>query len=135
MAKASTKGKQKTMTATTPETGKRSLAQKIEATRALLAKYLALENSLAQINNVEVGDDVTFKFGRAEKARNISGKIIAIGDTEQGRIVAVQTGEGLDVKTVKVRAADIVSNPSADARNAEDGEAPVEADADPLLTA
>lgn len=114
---------------------KRSLAERIEATRALLAKYLAEQNSLTQINNVEVGDDVTFKFGRAEKARNLDGKVIAVGDTEQGRVVAVQTGEGLDVKTIKVRAADITEKRSADERSAPSDEAPASDDTDPLSAA
>ena len=117
---------------------KRSLEQRLADTLALAEKYRAEINSLRQINNVQVGDTVTFKFGRAEKARNIAGTVIATGDTPQGKVAAISTGEGLDIKTVKVRAADIVSNPSADARNSE-GDAPadasVETSEDPLNAA
>jgi hypothetical protein len=113
--------------------GKLTLEQKIANTEALLAKYRALQNSLKQINNVQVGDEVTFKFGRAEKARDEKGSVIGIADTAQGKVVAIQVGEGIDVAVRKVRAADIVSNPAADARNAEAGEGETaSADADPL---
>jgi hypothetical protein len=125
MAKSTTKGNKKNMTTEAPAAGgKLTLDQKIENTEKLLAKYKALRNSLAQINNVQVGDaGVTFKFGRSDKARTEVGTVIGIADSPQGKLVAIQTGEGIDVAVRKVRAADILSNPAADARNAEGGEA------------
>lgn len=121
-----------TNTTVTTETngGKQSLETRLANARALVAKYEAMLNSQAQINNVQVGDEVTYKFGRSDKSRTESGTVTAVGDTPQGRVVAIQTGEGLDIVLRKVRAADILSNPSADARNAEP--ANDAADADPL---
>lgn len=136
MAKPTTKGKKNNME-NTPATeattgGKQSLEQRIAATEKLLAKYRAQLNAEKQINNVQVGDaNVTFKFGRSEKSREETGTVIGIADTAQGKVVAIQVGEGIDIAIRKVRAADIISNPAADARNAEGGEAPA-TDADPL---
>lgn len=135
MAKAATKGNKKTMTDnTTPATGgKQSLEQRIIATRALLAKYEARLNAEKQINNVQVGDEgVTFKFGRSDKAREETGKVVAVADSSQGKVVSVLVGEGVDMAIRKVRAADIISNPSADERNAAEGGEEAATDADPL---
>jgi len=137
MAKASTKSKGTNKTMTTEATTKTpmTLDEKIAMYENLVAKLKARRNSLAQINNVQVGDQgVTFNFGRGEKARVETGNVIAVGDSAQGKLVVIQTGEGLEIAQRKVRAADIISNPSADARNAEGGEAAADA-GDPLAAA
>jgi preprotein translocase subunit YajC len=107
----------------------RTLAQKLAAAELLVAKYRQQINAEKQINNVQVGDEVTFNFGRAAKLRVLAGTITAVADTDLGRMVAIQTGEGLDVEIKKVRAADIVTNSTAATR---DGEAPASGDAAPF---
>lgn len=136
MAKASTKTKgKKNMDNTENTGGKLSLEQRLENARKLVAKYEQQINALRQINNVEVGDDVDFKFGRSEKARTLTGTVIAVADTDQGRMVAIQTGEGLDVETKKVRAADIITNRTADERGGDEAPAADNGDEDPLAAA
>lgn len=115
----------------TPLTGKRTLEEKITATRALLAKYLAEQNAEKQINNVQVGDDITFNFGRADRVRSITGTVQAVADTDLGRVVSVLTGEGIDAELKRVRADAITENRTAASRAPEEA-APVADDADPL---
>lgn len=84
------------------------------------------------LNNVEVNDEVTIKFGRGEKVRHIAGKVVA---TNLPSLVVLD-GE---FNTYKVQVRDILSNPTADARRG-DGVAVVndaddsaeDASADPL---
>lgn len=130
--KPQTKGKTTPMTTETTG-GKQSLETRLENARKLVAKYEAMLNAEKQINNVQVGDaGVTFKFGRSDKSRNEVGTVVGLSDTPQGRIVAIQTGEGIDVAIRKVRAADIISNPAADERNSAESGEEASADADPL---
>lgn len=132
--KPKTKGKT-TMTDTTTAAvaTKQSLEERLANAEKLVEKYKAQINAEKQINNVQVDDEgVTFKFGRAEKARELSGKIVAVADTDNGKVVSILCGEGVDIEIKKVRAADIISNPSADARNGEAAEGGDAADADPL---
>jgi hypothetical protein len=114
----------------------RSLQERLEAARALVAKYEAQINSEAQINNVQVGDDVSFTFGRADRARILTGVVSAVADTDTGRMAAVTVGSGLDVEIKKIRAADITENRTAATRIAPEAAAEaVSADAaggDPL---
>lgn len=105
---------------------KKSLEERLVAARALVAKY---EEQIAKGNaqaDVQVGDDVTFKFGRADTSRELSGKIVA---AEDGKVVILV---GIKPYTVAVR--DILSNPTADARKPEEAADEV-ASEDPLNVA
>lgn len=57
----------------------------------------------------EVGDEVVFKFGRAEKVRERTGKVIAIQNNEKGSpTVVILAGEGADVEVCRVLALHVV---------------------------
>ena len=92
---------------------KQTLAERIANTKALLAKYEAKAKSIAIVNNVEVGDAVTIKYGRGEKVRSITGDVVGIKDENDVRSVVVL---GSDFKPYTVRAADITENAAAAAR-------------------
>ena len=98
--------------------GPRTLEQKIVATKALLAKYEQQALTAAILNNIEAGDDVDFNYGRGPTRRIITGRVVTVGDSDQGKLAVVQFGEGLDVKVVKVRVADITANRTATERDA-----------------
>lgn len=100
----------------------KTLAEKIAATRILLAKYEAQEYTLAVANNIEKDDTVTIKFGRGDKAREVTGTVIGVADTDNGRFVAVLDA---DLNSYKVHVRDVLANPNADARNAEAASAEV----------
>lgn len=111
---------------------KQTLAERIANTEALLAKYKAKQKSIAIVNNVEVGDTVTIKYGRGDKVRNISGSVVGIKDENDVRSVVVL---GEDFKPYTVRAADITENAAAAARGgieltAEEAALAAEVDAD-----
>ncbi len=115
----------------------KTTAQKLEAARALVAKYEQQLDSETILNNIEVGDDVSFKFGRGEKARVLEGSVVAVGEVERlGLVAAVQSGEGIDVQTYKVRVLDITENRTAATRDpAAFGGATATDAADPLEAA
>lgn len=103
-----------TNTNTTPATvGSRSLADRIVATRALLAKLEGQQRTEEVRRNLKAGDAVTFTYGRAEKARVLNGTVRGVGDVEAGkavqRVAVIETGEGLDLQTVRVNVAAILS--------------------------
>jgi hypothetical protein len=81
----------------------------VEKAEAKLAKLLTEQANRALIENVGIGDEVRFEYGRGEKRRVLTGTVVAVGnDEKQGRLLAVTYGEGIDVETVKIRAVDIL---------------------------
>jgi hypothetical protein len=111
---------------------KKTLEERIVATEKLLAKYKQEQVTAAILNNIEARDDVSFNYGRGDTRREIAGAVVSVGDTPQGKLAVVQFGEGLDIKVVKVRVADITANRTADARTTakllDADEAPAEGD-------
>jgi hypothetical protein len=96
----------------------RTTLQKLEAARALVAKYEQQLASEAIVNNIEVGDDVDFIFGRGDKKRTLTGVVI-VGITELdgvGKVVGVESGEGFEKQVYKVRVSDLSANRTADGR-------------------
>jgi len=89
----------------------KTLIERLTAARELVAKLETAIKSNTIINNVAEGDEVVIKFGRADKVRNISGKVVGVKvDDEGGKTVAVLSE---DFKTYTVAARDIVENASA----------------------
>ena len=81
----------------------------LEKAQARLDVLLLEQKNQDRIVGLKVGDEILFEYGRGEKRRELTGKVIAVGDDEkQGRMLAVQTGEGLDIQTLKIRAADVL---------------------------
>lgn len=105
----------------------KTLTERLVAARALVAKLEAAVKAEAILNNIEVGDDVTIKFGRAEKVRHIKGKVVGLNNTDNGLMVAVLSE---DFKPYTVHARDVIDNASAEGRApaaSEDVEAAAEA--------
>jgi hypothetical protein len=98
----------------------RTLDEKIALTEALLAKYLKQKATEAIVTDIQVGDDVTFSYGRKDGGRELIGTI-AVGiatDTvgTYGKYVGIETGEGFDKRVLKVRIGDITENRTANER-------------------
>lgn len=89
--------------------------QKLNAARALVAKYEAALVAEAAQSDVRDGDIVTIKYGRAESVREVNGKIVGVANTDAGLVVAVIDGE---LNTYKVHVRNIVANVSAEGRKA-----------------
>lgn len=96
--------------------GKQTTEQKLANAKALVAKYEAQLKREGLSNNVVLGDEVTFTFGRGETKRDIAGTVTGVRDDTNGRWVAVAVGVGFDATTYRVRSTDITSNPQADKR-------------------
>jgi preprotein translocase subunit YajC len=86
-----------------------TLDQKIEQAEARLAKLRQQKLTESLLSNIERGDKVTVKFGRADKVRNIEGEVVGVA---LPNIVVL----GADLETVKVHVRDVIANPSAEAR-------------------
>jgi len=109
--------------------------QKIAQLEGRIAKLRQTLLTESLLNNIEKGDKVTIKFGRADKVRNIEGEVAAVA---LPNIVVV----GPDLESFKVHVRDVIANPSAEARtgvadvseiNPVDGRRPDEAGAaDPV---
>lgn len=91
----------------------KTITERLVAARALVAKLEAAEKAEAILNNIEVNDNVTIKFGRAEKVRHIKGKVVGLNNTDNGLMVAVLSE---DFKPYTVHARDVIENASAEGR-------------------
>jgi hypothetical protein len=102
---------------------------KLTAIRARIAKLQEEEVKLAELAANEVDTDVvagsviTFKFGRAEKARNIEGGLV-LGvkggeGTKSPTILRVQFGTGADTDIVSIFPSQVLAVTSQPAAAAE----------------
>lgn len=77
--------------------------------QAKLDKLLTEAANRDRIAGLDKGTEVSFEYGRGEKRRTLTGTIIASDtDPKLGRVFAVQTGTGVDIQTLKIRAADVL---------------------------
>jgi hypothetical protein len=101
----------------------KSLNELLVAAKERVAKLEAKIAAQQALNTTEVGDNVTFIFGRGEKKRSLTGKVRAIKDVDGTRFASIEAAVGddeFDVAIVKVRVADITANATADERKAAD---------------
>lgn len=76
--------------------------------QAKLDALLLEQANRGRVDSLAVGSTVSFEYGRGEKRRVLTGNVVAVGDDEKlGKLLAVQVGEGLDIETLKIRAADV----------------------------
>lgn len=99
-----------TVSAEASEKVELTLDQKIEQAEARLAKLRQQKLTESLLNNIEKGDKVTIKFGRADKVRHIDGEVVGVALPN----IAVLAG---DLETYKVHVRDVVANPTAAERN------------------
>jgi preprotein translocase subunit YajC len=97
-----------------------TLDQKIEQLETRLAKLRQQKLTESLLSNIEKGDKVTVKFGRADKVRHIEGEVVGVA---LPNIVVL----GSDLETVKVHVRDVISDLSE--INPVDGRRPDEAGA------
>lgn len=119
---------QQTNTAPKKERAVKTLDQRITEAQAAVAKAQAALAALVserdnreRYENLAAGQVVSFEFGRAEKRRVISGTVKSIHDDGKGgRILVVESGEGLDIQINKVPATSVIFDaPAAEQQTAE----------------
>lgn len=95
---------------TTQNRSKKTLTEQLveaEARVETIKQRIAAE---ALINNVDVGDDVEFAYGRAERKRLLRGTVEGKKETDQGLQLRVTVGEGFDAEGYKPFARDLTQN-------------------------
>lgn len=103
------------------------MTQKIEArilllTNRIAADTIALAEAQAQlsaaslVSEVAAGFTVTFKVGRAETRREVTGVVQGRGEVKGVDSVRVQSGEGFDLEVYTIKVAELTSitAPNAD---------------------
>lgn len=83
-----------------------TLDERIAKVEKQLAKLRQQKLTESLMNNIERGDKVTIKFGRADKAREISGEVVGVA---LPNIVVLSD----DLETYKAHVRDVLSNPAA----------------------
>lgn len=100
------------MTEQTKPTVAEQIASLRERAAALISKANELEAkeaNAAALSSVAVGYTVSFKQGRAETRRDVSGQVLFRGEVDGVDVVRVITGEGASVAIVQVKVADLLS--------------------------
>lgn len=96
------------------------MTQKIEArilllTNRIAADTIALAEAQAQlsaaslVSEVAAGFTVTFKVGRAETRREVTGVVQGRGEVKGVDSVRVQSGEGFDLEVYTIKVAELTS--------------------------
>jgi hypothetical protein len=65
-------------------------------------KYVADTAAREAALNIPEGTEGTFVFGRAETAKTLTGKVIAVVETGSGNLLKVLAGEGKDLRVYDV---------------------------------
>ncbi len=94
----------------------KTLIEKLAAAEAVVAKLKEAIASAAILNDIQINDKVTIKYGRAETARQIEGSVVGIKSDDKGTTVAILSE---DFKPYTVAARDIVTNHTKVERDAD----------------
>jgi hypothetical protein len=102
-----------------------SLKARIAADTLKLAELEAAAAAGNAMANLASGDVIEFMFGRGETRKQRAGVVLGVAETEKGKKIKVQTGEGFDAEI-------LVISPDAIVTVAEDATQAGAASADPL---
>lgn len=72
--------------------------QAVADAQAKLDKLIAQRDNLGRYDAIAVGDEVSFDFGRGDKKRTLTGKVIGADASH----LLVQIGEGMEQTTQKI---------------------------------
>lgn len=77
---------------------------KLNAAKEALAKYNADASAREAALNIAVGTEGSFTFGRADTAKELSGKVVAVVDNAGSKLLKVMAGEGKELRIYDVAA-------------------------------
>jgi hypothetical protein len=86
---------------------------KLKAAQEALDKYVADASAREAALNIPEGTEGSFTFGRADTAKTLSGKVIAVVPTGNGNLLKVLAGEGKDLKVYDVASSKFTPNVAA----------------------
>jgi sRNA-binding protein len=104
-----------------------ALKDRIAADTKKLAEMEAAAAAGNAMANLASGDVIEFMFGRGETRKQRAGVVLGIAETDKGKKIKVQTGEGFDAEI-------LVITPDAIVAVAEDSTQAGAASADPLAS-
>lgn len=81
-----------------------ALTTKLAAAQEALSKYNADASAREAALNIAVGTEGAFTFGRADTAKELSGKVVAVVDNAGSKLLKVMAGEGKDLRIYDVAA-------------------------------
>lgn len=87
----------------------------VAAAQAKLADLVRLASSAALIDKIAAGWTVSFKVGRAETRREVSGTVRGRGLVKEVDSVRVEVGEGFDLEVFTIKVAELtgITEPEA----------------------
>lgn len=114
------------------------LTTRIAADTLALAEAQAQLSAASLVSEVAAGYTVTFKVGRAETRREVTGVVQGRGEVKGVDSVRVQSGEGFDIEVYTIKVAELTSIQAPEAKPSDIavalGEAAVgQSEADALL--
>lgn len=85
------------------------LTTRIAADTLALAEAQAQLSAASLVSEVAAGYTVTFKVGRAETRREVTGVVQGRGEVKGVDSVRVQSGEGFDIEVYTIKVAELTS--------------------------
>lgn len=85
-----------------------SLKARIAADTAKLAEMETAEKSASAMQTLSQGVTVKFMYGRGETRAERTGIVLAVAETDKGKRIKVQYGEGFDVELAVIDPAAIL---------------------------
>jgi len=105
----------------TPEQKIAFLDARIKSDTEKRAEQVAILDARIALENISAGAPINFIYGRGENRKVHTGKVLAVAETDKGKRIKVQYGEGFDVDVAVIAPCDIVGASSeALASNATD---------------
>ena len=85
------------------------LEARIAKDTASLAELLRAQAAAALVADVGAGFTVSFKVGRAETRREVTGEVLGRGEVKGVDCVRVQSGEGFEIELHTIKVAELLS--------------------------
>lgn len=92
------------------------LTTRIAADTLALAEAQAQLSAASLVSEVAAGYTVTFKVGRAETRREVTGVVQGRGEVKGVDSVRVQSGEGFDIEVYTIKVAELTSIQAPEAK-------------------
>ncbi|MEJ1593506.1 hypothetical protein SMA75_20140 [Escherichia coli] len=94
---------------------KKTLIEQLQAVEAKIVELQAEAQKLAEqietekaLANLAAGTTITFNYGRADTRKELQGVVKGVADTDKGRRIKVESGEGFDAEIYIIEVAAIV---------------------------
>lgn len=94
----------------------KTLIEQLQAAEEAVKKAIERRDELAAkieaeqaLSSIQTGNVIVFNYGRAETRKEYTGTVLGVADTDKGRRIKVQYGEGFDAAIVVIDPSAVVS--------------------------